>query len=262
MTALEHGWALSFHIIGEPKSKSRARVTYRAGRAMSYTPAETVKAEHAVAKAYRDAGGPAEPSSTSTFGLRLSFVCGTRQRRDLDNMTKLVLDGLNGVAFADDSQVTELTANLTRGAGAASACTIVEIYESDPAIAGYLAELQPCEHCGQPIRVYPSTRGRIYCSTKCAAKAKTSRPSITCERCGKAFRGASNRRYCSRDCSAAASVVTITCPCGQSFRAQRAFDRKFCSVGCANRHKARRTGSASVSMAGGSSLTGEQGALL
>lgn len=38
--------------------------------------------------------------------LRLWFA--DRRRRDLDNVAKSVLDGLNGTAYDDDSQVTEL----------------------------------------------------------------------------------------------------------------------------------------------------------
>ena len=37
--------------------------------------------------------------------LRATFMLPDRRRRDLDNLVKSVMDGLNGVAFLDDSQV-------------------------------------------------------------------------------------------------------------------------------------------------------------
>jgi len=40
----------------------------------------------------------------------VSFFMATRRRKDLDNLVKLVLDALNGEAFADDSQVVEINA--------------------------------------------------------------------------------------------------------------------------------------------------------
>lgn len=38
------------------------------------------------------------------------FYCHNKQRRDVDNLLKSVMDGINGVAFEDDSQVVSQTA--------------------------------------------------------------------------------------------------------------------------------------------------------
>jgi Holliday junction resolvase RusA-like endonuclease len=43
-------------------------------------------------------------------GVELAFYQGTRARTDIDNMGKLVLDALNGVAWTDDVQVSVLLA--------------------------------------------------------------------------------------------------------------------------------------------------------
>jgi Holliday junction resolvase RusA-like endonuclease len=40
----------------------------------------------------------------------LAFFQGTRARKDIDNMVKLVLDSLNGVAWTDDVQVSVVLA--------------------------------------------------------------------------------------------------------------------------------------------------------
>ena len=41
--------------------------------------------------------------------VRLHFVLPDRKRRDLDNLSKNCLDGIQGVLFADDAQVEKLT---------------------------------------------------------------------------------------------------------------------------------------------------------
>lgn len=90
-----------FIIRGEPKSKQRARVTARG----TFTPAETKQAEQLIALTYKRL-------QCQRFDyqvvMTIDFYNGNRRRRDLDNMAKLVLDALNGIAYADDHQVVEL----------------------------------------------------------------------------------------------------------------------------------------------------------
>lgn len=43
--------------------------------------------------------------------LHADFYCHNRQRRDVDNLLKSIMDGINGVAFADDSQVVSVHAS-------------------------------------------------------------------------------------------------------------------------------------------------------
>ncbi|MCW2898779.1 MAG: RusA family crossover junction endodeoxyribonuclease, partial [Streptosporangiaceae bacterium] len=54
-----------------------------------------------------------KPNSEHTYGVTALFVSGTRHRRDVDNMLKLILDGLNKVAWADDDQVVEVSGRKT-----------------------------------------------------------------------------------------------------------------------------------------------------
>jgi crossover junction endodeoxyribonuclease RusA len=51
----------------------------------------------------RQAYGRTPLEGAVSVTLRLWFP--DRRRRDLDNVAKSVLDGLNGVAYADDSQI-------------------------------------------------------------------------------------------------------------------------------------------------------------
>lgn len=100
------------------KAKQRPRLG-RGGNA--YTPRETKRAEARVAEAYRSLVGDVEPAP-GYVPVKLEIVVRRRlpkrvpkrvvARRDLgkpdlDNVTKLVKDALNGVAWEDDCQVVD-----------------------------------------------------------------------------------------------------------------------------------------------------------
>lgn len=98
--------------------KLRPRFT-RSG--CTYTPAKTRKAEMAVRDEFRKVcgerwakfGGPVKVSISYSRQLAKSNpkFWAFRQdlgKPDLDNVAKLVLDSLNGLAYADDSQVVEI----------------------------------------------------------------------------------------------------------------------------------------------------------
>ena len=95
--------AVCFTIPGQPLPKQRARVM----KGYSYTPKETVAAEKRIADYARIA--QAKPTR-NPIHLVLRFFRGDLRRVDLDNLAKLVQDALNGVAYADDSQIVLLTA--------------------------------------------------------------------------------------------------------------------------------------------------------
>jgi len=88
---------------GDPRTKGRPR--FANGRA--YTPKETTVAEKTIRDAWRQTG---ESPFEFDVLVDVSFFMATRRRKDLDNLVKLVLDALNGEAFADDSQVVEINA--------------------------------------------------------------------------------------------------------------------------------------------------------
>ena len=102
-----------------PIVKGKAR--HRNGRGHSYTPAPTREAEDAIRHewcrvAYGAQAMPHVPVTVEIVTERRlpkSKAKGVESepdtvRPDADNIAKLVLDALNGIAWADDSQVTHL----------------------------------------------------------------------------------------------------------------------------------------------------------
>lgn len=108
-------------IDGEPVAKQRPR------GATFYTPEKTRKYEAHVASVMQETFSSAVtypvdvvldfalpiPKSTTVYN-RLMIDLGVKypSKRDLDNYVKAVLDGANGIAFMDDSQVAALRASV------------------------------------------------------------------------------------------------------------------------------------------------------
>ena len=119
--------AVMFTVEGEPMVKARPRVT-RSGH--TYTPKTTVDAEKRVREAFEVTG--CEPFSNAV-GVELAFFQGTRARKDIDNMEKLVLDALNGVAWVDDVQVNVILARRVYTVKD-RARTVVRIFEASEGV--------------------------------------------------------------------------------------------------------------------------------
>ena len=90
----------SFTIPGEPQTKGRPR--FYKGRIL--TPPKTHEAELKVLAAFRDHYPAVNPL---TGEIHMMIICwmSTRQRKDYDNLAKLVCDALNGTAYWDDAQI-------------------------------------------------------------------------------------------------------------------------------------------------------------
>ena len=125
-----NAWApyvLSFIVPGEPIGTARPRVT----RNGTFTPKASRDAQDRVGAAFLDAYPAHRPSIGAAY-VRARFYRATAYRRDIDNLVKTVLDGLNGLAYVDDYQVQDLKVKVILKAPRTEARTEVVCYFDDP----------------------------------------------------------------------------------------------------------------------------------
>lgn len=109
-------------IEGKIKGKARPRFSTKTGRA--YTPNDTVSYENWVKLCYKEQSNkyfegalkvdievfypiPKSYSKKKVKAISEGLEYPTK-KPDIDNIVKIILDSLNGIAFKDDSQVTDL----------------------------------------------------------------------------------------------------------------------------------------------------------
>lgn len=116
------GRTVAFIIPGNPVAKGRPRAGKIAGRVRMFTPAATVRHENAIGTLAlphfpTPMEGPVRLVIEAVFVPATSWSKRRRaealgrphtQKPDLDNLAKAVCDGINRIAFADDSQIAEL----------------------------------------------------------------------------------------------------------------------------------------------------------
>ena len=133
---------MMFVIPGQPRGKGRPRFARRGEHVTTYTDDKTAAYENLVALAYKAEGGkmlegavelrmamlhaiPQSKSKADKEKMRRGEIRPTT-KPDADNCLKAVLDGLNGVAFADDKQVVDV---MVRRWYADDPCVLVLIQE-------------------------------------------------------------------------------------------------------------------------------------
>ena len=223
------------HVIleGEPLSKQRPRFsTTKNGRV--YTPRQTKDCEEWIGWQIKAAYRQLVCDDTHSFGVRVVYHQSSYQRRDIDNMTKLLFDACTGLVWKDDSQVDELIAHVFRGVDKPK--TELCIYDlgitSRPATK--------CLLCGKAFRSYPSWKYKLYCSRKCQILATRTGEVVKCAHCGKdMYRTACQRRrveFCSQECKSLHTTVEVACAyCGKTFRKPQSTlrgGRTYCSLEC------------------------------
>lgn len=100
----------TFTVDGNPKPKERPRLF----RNRIITTEATRAAEARVASSFRGNLGirhTIESPVTGPLKVRLRFFRDNMRRVDLDNLAKIPLDALNGLAWGDDSQIVSLIAS-------------------------------------------------------------------------------------------------------------------------------------------------------
>lgn len=130
--------AVSFVIPGSPFGKQRPKAGKVAGRIHMFTPTETVRHENAIGTIAlphfpQPLGGPIRLTVEAVFAIppswpkkRQAAALGQphTQKPDLDNLVKAVCDGLNRIAFADDSQIAECVTRKRWGSTAETRVTV------------------------------------------------------------------------------------------------------------------------------------------
>jgi Holliday junction resolvase RusA-like endonuclease len=115
-----------FTIYGDPVPKGRPRFSTRGKFPVVFTPEKTKNYESEVAMMAKAAMGSSEPLEGAleafiyvTFPVPASYskkrteACLNDSEKhtkkpDLDNVIKICLDGMNGIIFKDDSQITSI----------------------------------------------------------------------------------------------------------------------------------------------------------
>lgn len=227
----------TFRVDGEPVSKSRARFTKRGSKTFAYTPQKTLDGERAVARAFRAATDYTPNDPEAAYAVEAEFFNGTRQRRDVDNMVKLVLDGLNKVAWEDDNQVIQISAkkHYVLKTEAHTLVTVKRVGSLNPPTA-------PCKRCGTPFKTYQSwmndPSSKKFCSRECGYAYRIEQRERTCQHCGGSFLmwgPTAETKFCSRECSDHHRRMDVTCNyCGKAFTVQRSAKAKkhHCSPEC------------------------------
>ena len=121
---------MEFTVSGRPQGKERARTFFdkRSGKMRSITPDKTKSYEELIRWSYKAAGGqymgenPLQVDIQAYYPIPKSFSRAKAKeavsenlrpttKPDCDNITKVVLDALNGVAYNDDRQVVCVSCN-------------------------------------------------------------------------------------------------------------------------------------------------------
>lgn len=132
---------ITFEIPGKPFAKQRPRFSTKNGRA--FTPKATISFEQTVgtiaARHFPEPlSGPVRIQIFATFAPAKSWSNKKTQehlgryhtqRPDLDNVEKAILDGLNRIAFADDSQVAWVEKRKVWGPSAKTVVTVEPMEE-------------------------------------------------------------------------------------------------------------------------------------
>ena len=119
---------MNFIVEGKPQGKARARTFYNEKREkmQSITPEKTKSYEDLIRWSYKAAGGQymgeaiLEVNIIANYPIPKSFRKAEKQaavegmsrptvKPDADNIIKVVLDALNGVAYYDDKQVVSVS---------------------------------------------------------------------------------------------------------------------------------------------------------
>lgn len=225
---------------GEPIAKvsnGKPRSGARSGRLCAAGTMEQHKQAIAALVAPAVAG---KPDSEWAFGVRAVFYVQTHQRKDVDNMLKVVVDALKRLVFDDDCQVKEMMGwSLLDCENPRTEFLVYRIQRID-------RESGVCVRCGTAFRKYKSWKSRLYCSQACYFLRSLRGVELSCTHCDRKFvrRPAcvrdttSGQHFCSRACKGKYSRRRENCDiCGKAIQRPNSWARagqvrNFCSREC------------------------------
>lgn len=191
---------------GDPVPASRPRVArtghaYYPKRYGTYKDALTFYLRNSLqpvpAESFLD---PDVPADRRRYGVRALFYRKSKQRSDVDNLLKAVLDGGTGVIWPDDSQVDEVFGKVFRSSNRPRVELLV--YEVKPAPYD-----RNCRQCGKGFDGFPC-KVSTFCSKDCYDRSMAERRvKLNCKFCGKEFSvlrcvaKTHNVGFCSQPCS-------------------------------------------------------------
>ncbi len=122
---------IKFIVPGEPQGKARPRFVKTGDYTRTYTPDKTVRYENLVKLFYQQANGiklngEIAAKITGVFPVPKSVSKKKREmmlqgkilhtkKIDCDNLAKIILDSLNGIAYDDDKQICRLYVEKVHG---------------------------------------------------------------------------------------------------------------------------------------------------
>ena len=172
---------------GEPRSKARPRFT---GNGRVYSEKHQRAHEEALRWHFRAAMRTPLPGNVA---IEATFYRSTRQRVDIDNLLKSVLDGTNGVCFADDSQVTRIGARLELDPEKPRTEVLIRPTTSSLLRGKKGERVSTCPSCEREFtwRAYPSAPSKTFCSPRCRNRAPG-----RCVHCGRDYHRTTPRQLC------------------------------------------------------------------
>jgi len=99
---------IRFTVLGRPVPKKRPRLGIRGRRAYIYTPQETRAYEELIKLISKRA---ARKPLTGPLSVKMKVFV-KKQKGDLDNIIKTILDGMNKAVYIDDSQIRKIDAEM------------------------------------------------------------------------------------------------------------------------------------------------------
>jgi hypothetical protein len=139
----------------------------------------------------------------SGVGVGVTFFRSNKQRIDLDNLVKAVLDAANGIAFVDDVQVVELAARIDLDPKNPRTVILIEPKATSMPRGDEADEKADCLTCGKAFsfRRYESKPdGQLYCSRECRGRQPRD-----CRHCERTFLpSAARQQFCGKKCAAQA----------------------------------------------------------